>query len=236
LNLAQSIKEGHIIQFFEQAFDWNNMTYHFYPYLYANKDRWETLMMQNDKDPKFTDFLSAGAARVVLPVQQVFDRTVMHYLETNQIWHGRDPNDITLDDELYQSITDEIKADGDPDDFKSMCVCSSQDPGTDEAAGEDQTCKAIEKKEIINDYPCIVDTWEYTIPTTLIYLKSSENPDPLKIDKELPEDKDFIKKLKHHLGKNKVGFFDQCDCDQLVPTTQASSSSSGGNPVRNIGV
>lgn len=62
----------------------------------------------NDNDPAFTDFLQAGYARVVVPVQPKFTEAILHYLKTKEIWLGEEMPGI--DDELYLSIIDEIKS------------------------------------------------------------------------------------------------------------------------------
>ena len=36
-NVAEALTEGRIIQFFEQAFEWNNVTYLFYPYFWGRE-------------------------------------------------------------------------------------------------------------------------------------------------------------------------------------------------------
>jgi hypothetical protein len=144
----EAIVEGRIIQFFEQAFEWNNMTYRFYPYFWGREAVWPKTFPATDPDPLFVDFLRAGSARVVVPVHTAYDETTLHYLATNEIWNGGTPP--TLHNPLYISLVDELKADAGTD-LDDVTACP---PG---GGGE---------------YPCLVDEWEVKLPTDLVYLQT----------------------------------------------------------------
>ncbi|WP_343606645.1 hypothetical protein [Fluviicola sp.] len=103
----EAIAEGNYIKFFEQAFEWYNMMYLFYPYFWGRKKNWVVTKNYDDTDPLFMKFLQAGYARVVVPVRPMFTKAVLHYVKTGQIWNGGDPP--TIDDDLYLSIVQEIK-------------------------------------------------------------------------------------------------------------------------------
>ena len=145
-DIPEAIVEGRIIQFFEQAFEWNNVTYRFYPYQWGRKSAWKDIFPLSDTDPMFTDFLRAGAARVIVPAHPAYTETVLHYLATNEIWNGGEPP--TLDDPLYISIVDELKADAGGDIDGELPACAADSP-----------------------YPCLADEWEVKLPTTLVYLQ-----------------------------------------------------------------
>ncbi len=107
INLPEADAEGRYIQFFEQAFEWTNMTYVFYPYFWGLKQNWAEKVLLEDNDPLFARFLQAGAARVQVPVRTGYNHAVLHYFQTGgEIWEGGDPPHV--DDELYLSIVDEI--------------------------------------------------------------------------------------------------------------------------------
>ena len=145
--------EGKIIQFFEQAFEWNNITYRFYPYFWGRKNDWDETYGKEDTDTNFTDFLRAGAARVVVPVHPAYTEAILHYMHTNEIWNGGEPP--TLDDPLFISIVDEIKSDTNADLGANLPSCS-----------------------IDSGYPCLADEWDVKVPTNLVYLqKDSDLPD-----------------------------------------------------------
>jgi hypothetical protein len=151
-NIDETSVEGKMIQFFEQAFEWENTTYLLYPYIWGRKQNWDDVFPLNDPDPQFRDFLRAGAARVIVPVHPSYNETILHYLNTNDIWNGGDPP--TLDDPLYVSIVDELKSDTGTDVDADLDACS-----------------------VDSGYPCLVDEWEVKLPTTLVYLqKGAELP------------------------------------------------------------
>lgn len=107
-DIVDSIAEGRTIQFFEQAFEWENMTYLFYPYFWAKYDQWIDKIKTSDTDPLFTQFRQAGSARVVLPVRPFYNDAVMYFLENNgEVWKGGDTP--RLKDDLFLSIADELK-------------------------------------------------------------------------------------------------------------------------------
>lgn len=54
------------VKFFEQAFEWNLISYIFYPYYWADKCDWADLMKSESIDTVFQAFLQAGMARVVV--------------------------------------------------------------------------------------------------------------------------------------------------------------------------
>ncbi len=111
-SFSEAAAEGRYIQFFEQGFEWEQMTYWFYPYYWARKKEWVNILKRDESDPLFMNFLQAGAARVLVPVRPGYEKAILHYLNTGgEIWNGEDvpaPNDP-----LYVSIIDEIQeADG----------------------------------------------------------------------------------------------------------------------------
>jgi hypothetical protein len=116
INVSEAMSEGPYIQFFEQAFEWDQMTYLFYPYFWGKKSRWVTnSQLEDSADSTFTEFLRAGAARVLVPVQagSAYEEAAIHYIETGEIWNGGETP--TIDDPLYISIVDEIQASEDMD-------------------------------------------------------------------------------------------------------------------------
>lgn len=95
-------------QFFEQAFDWQIMSYIFYPYYWADCKDWKSLFQsQNGTDHIFRAFLQSGLSKITVPVQPGFEDAVAYYMETGEIWNGNGMV-IETDDELYLSIVDEV--------------------------------------------------------------------------------------------------------------------------------
>lgn len=101
-----AVYEGERAKFLEQVFDWDFMSYLFYPYFHAQKCRWKMLYQLQDADPDFLKFLQAGMARVLVPVREGFEETAMHFLSTGEIWSGGAVPSINS--ELYVSIVNEL--------------------------------------------------------------------------------------------------------------------------------
>jgi hypothetical protein len=107
VDLAAAQEQGRFIRFFEQAFEWEQMTYFFYPYFWGRPSTWYDKVRLQSDDPLFTDFLKAGEARVVVPVRPGFEVDIWYYLMTEQLWCGGDLPGIA--DTHYLSITEEIR-------------------------------------------------------------------------------------------------------------------------------
>jgi hypothetical protein len=106
MNITKACENGSKIRFFENAFEWNNMTYVFYPYFWGRRARWISALHLTDPDHDFAAFLRAGAARVQVPVRPGFERAVAYFCQVGEIWEG---NDVPLiGDDLYVPIVEEI--------------------------------------------------------------------------------------------------------------------------------
>jgi len=99
--------QGSYVRFFEQAFEWEQMMYFFYPYYWGRKNQWIDRVGLQDVDPLFADFVKAGSARCVVPVRPGFEAAIAYFMQTGQIWNGGDVP--TISDPLYVSIIEEIK-------------------------------------------------------------------------------------------------------------------------------
>jgi hypothetical protein len=101
------------VRFFEAAFEWEIMSYIFYPYFWADEAEWKNMFSQEDGDPLFKAFLQSGMGKVILSVRPGFEEAVMYYLETGEIWDGKN---LAMDDELYLSIlAEQLPAEGKPE-------------------------------------------------------------------------------------------------------------------------
>ncbi|HSG68613.1 MAG TPA: hypothetical protein VK994_07900, partial [Bacteroidales bacterium] len=149
-NIDEALIDGKIIQFFEQALEWANMTYFFYPYFWARKGKWAELFPKSDPDPLFAQFLRSGAARVIVPVQPEYTEVVLHYMASNELWNGGKPP--TINDELYISIVDEMRAQNGMNTDDDLVACSAD-----------------------SGYPCVVDEWDVKLPTDLVYLQPDDS-------------------------------------------------------------
>ncbi|MCB8980083.1 MAG: hypothetical protein H6657_21945 [Ardenticatenaceae bacterium] len=94
--------------FLEQAFEWDIMAYKFFPYFYAPKNRWYTLMhMEGTTDEVFKSFLSSGMAKVKLPVRRGYENAVQYFLNTGEIWLGSGFV-LDVDEDMHISINEEM--------------------------------------------------------------------------------------------------------------------------------
>lgn len=107
-DFAEAAAEGAYIRFFEQAFEWDQMQYVFYPYFWSRKATWVERFSKQEIDPVFLEFLRAGSARVVVPVRPGFEAAVSHFQETGKLWGG-EGEPPRINSPLYVSIIDEIR-------------------------------------------------------------------------------------------------------------------------------
>lgn len=107
--------EGRIARFFEQALEWENMNYFFYPYYWGRKDTWYQRAQVTDDDPLFADFLRAGQARLVVPVRHGFEFDMRYFVRSGgQIWGGaphphiHDPDYLPIAKEIEEAQNPEV--------------------------------------------------------------------------------------------------------------------------------
>lgn len=96
-----------LVKFMEQAFEWNIMSYNFYPYYWAGRKDWETMHLSDSVDPLFRSFLQSGMARVIVTVKPGFEDAVNFYFTTGKIWNGGEVP--VIGDPMYLSIVDELR-------------------------------------------------------------------------------------------------------------------------------
>jgi hypothetical protein len=70
-----------IVRFYEDAFEWEHMSYFFYPYHWARRASWDMRTAAEAVDPQHRAFLEAGAARVIVPVTAGYEDKVMYFLD-----------------------------------------------------------------------------------------------------------------------------------------------------------
>ena len=76
---------GRYVRFLQQAFEWEQMTWRYYPYFWGRKSYWLDKMLLDDSDPQFREFLRAGSARVQLSVRPGFEAAVAHFMDTGTV-------------------------------------------------------------------------------------------------------------------------------------------------------
>lgn len=94
------------VKFFEQAFEWEIMSYYFYPYYWAGRTEWNKLYDFEDNDSLFRSFMQSGMARVIVTVRPGFEDAVNFYFKTGLLWNG---GEVPVPgDDLYISLAQEM--------------------------------------------------------------------------------------------------------------------------------
>jgi hypothetical protein len=108
IDVPKARADAATIQFLEQAFEWNNLTYVFYPYYWARREDWEKRSQIVANDPEFERFLRCGSARVIVSARPGFDDAVRNWLLyrvpfiSGQLPSPDDPLYISLDKEIRE--------------------------------------------------------------------------------------------------------------------------------------
>ncbi|WP_406409374.1 hypothetical protein [Streptomyces sp. NBC_01643] len=97
------------IQFLEQALEWGNMVYVCYPYYWARPATWDARRQLDTRDPELGQFLSAGSARVIVPVRPGFEQAMHFWLAFQLPWEGGAPP-APGENSTYLAIADEIRS------------------------------------------------------------------------------------------------------------------------------
>ena len=166
IHIENSLELTPEIQFLEQSFDWKNMTYEFLPYYWGRKKNWADILALEDPDPLFNDFLHAGAARVLVPVQRAATESVLYFQLTGALWPGGDVPFFTPPDPSDTLAGNVPGAADDPDDELSLYNAYLAELRRDGDSVSDDIDKEI---EIDADDP---ETWLYRVPTTLVMLQT----------------------------------------------------------------
>ena len=96
-----------LVKFMEQAFEWDIMSYNFYPYYWGNRNNWTQMYQQENNDPLFRSFMQSGMARTIVTVKPGFEKAVRFYMQTGLIWNGGEVP--VIEDKLFMSIVDELR-------------------------------------------------------------------------------------------------------------------------------
>lgn len=146
IDIEETRLEGPLVQFLEQAFEWNQLTYLLYPYFWAKQAKWvESQKGYAETDPLFGRFLQAGYARILLPVRPAYEVAVLHFLYTREPWNGGPAPGIY--DPLYVSIHDELRHQ--QDDLEGATA-----EGTSWDVVLPTSLVYLKKDAVLPDFPC----------------------------------------------------------------------------------
>jgi hypothetical protein len=107
-NFDKALVQGRYAEFFEKAFEWENMQYLLYPYFWGARSSWRDRVGFHSPDPAFSNFVKAGAAHVTLPARLGHSLEVIHLLDTGKLWQEGPVS--TLVGSPYYSVAQEILA------------------------------------------------------------------------------------------------------------------------------
>jgi len=110
IDVEPARKKGEVVQFLEQAFEWEKISYLLYPYFYGDKSRWMETYDHFDNEPNdtsFVAFLRAGYARVLVPVRDSYRDAVLQFLYSRKPWNGGSAP--VIGDDLYLPIYEELR-------------------------------------------------------------------------------------------------------------------------------
>jgi hypothetical protein len=103
---SEATSEGSYARFFEQAFEWDNLSWVAYPYFWGRKSGWLDKVVIEDNDADFEAFLKAGFVRVQIPIRPGFVDAVDHFRLFGDPWLGGSLPAIS--DDTYLPIAEEI--------------------------------------------------------------------------------------------------------------------------------
>ena len=108
INQSEALERyANFIKFFETAFQWEILSYVLYPYYYNESCDWPELMQIKNNDPIFEAFLQSGMAKLMIPVRPQYEKAVLYYMETGEIYLEGDliPD---FEDDRYVSVLKDV--------------------------------------------------------------------------------------------------------------------------------
>jgi len=81
INPQSAEAQAPIVRFYEDSFEWEHMTYFLYPYHWSRRASWASRIAAQAAEAQHQAFLSAGAARVIVPVKPGFEEKVASFLD-----------------------------------------------------------------------------------------------------------------------------------------------------------
>jgi hypothetical protein len=106
IDFAENAVEGSYVRFFEQAFEWENLSWVTYSYFWGRKTTWLDKVVIEDDDADFQAFLKAGYLRVQIPIRPGFVDALDHFRLFGDPWLGGPLPSIS--DDLYLPIAEEL--------------------------------------------------------------------------------------------------------------------------------
>ena len=106
IQLDEIMKYSALVDFFENAIDWDKMTYELYPYYWHESEQWKVRQQFQDSDPLLESFLKAGAVQTLFPIKRGYERNFLHYMENGELWNHNEA--LLINSEEHLGIMEEV--------------------------------------------------------------------------------------------------------------------------------
>jgi hypothetical protein len=84
-NWQTALSFGDLVKFVQQAVEWENLLYFYYPYFWGSEEQGRDKMLFQHPDPEHENFLRAGYCRVVLTIRPDFEADFTRLVETGSL-------------------------------------------------------------------------------------------------------------------------------------------------------
>lgn len=170
VHFKQGEEEGKFIQFFEQAFEWNLMVYVFYDFYWGDNRAYVEKVKYNSGDPIFDKFLSAGAARIQVPVRPGYENLINYYLQFGEIW-GQEGVPPIYGDSYWISVAQELKEQqGSYYANRSGVIVVTKDTAQATYLGNDLYSTDVNKEIVIDCKVYRIVSIDFTNPSNIIVI------------------------------------------------------------------
>jgi hypothetical protein len=123
-------ERGYGWYFWDRLFDWKYMAYAFFDYFWTPICEWPERFDSADPDALFQAFLSAGYARVLVPVSKGMEQDFLWYAATLQKWGVSGEPPLDPDDPRWRNVLLEFE-------FANECAMTAREGHIDTVAPGD---------------------------------------------------------------------------------------------------
>jgi Type II secretion system (T2SS), protein G len=100
---SKAILFGDLVKFVQQAVEWENLLYFYYPYFWGGEGQGRDKMLFEHPDPEHQNFLRAGYCRVVITVRPGFEEDFTRLVETGSLGGTYTSPYLTIAEEIANS-------------------------------------------------------------------------------------------------------------------------------------
>ena len=184
-----------VARFFEEAFEWTQVSHFLCPYYWPRRSSWPMRMPQQAVDARHAAFLRAGAPRYVVPVTPRYENQVIDHLEgeggeVNRL--GPPPGDYESTDPVFKGLRLQLPLDRRPELALGSGTLSLTSKSDTVTINPDSNWLATERDRgtelyIVGDIYAIVDLVPFV----------EGNEQQLTLDEAYPGPQQRARKLRH---------------------------------------